>query len=159
MTRGVTFSLVVFALVLTACGAGPAPSPPGTDGAPSPTEAAATPEPAEPTEEGRLALVQDRGLICGVNGSLPGFSFLDEDGEMVGFDADFCRAVAAAVTGDAENVEFRPTTADQRGPALQTGEYDVLIRNTTWTVSRDTSLGLFGLMTLYDGQAIIVNWT
>ena len=158
MIRGVTFSLVVFALVLTACGTGPAPSPPGTDGAPSPTEEE-TPEPAEPTEEGRLALVQDRGLICGVNGSLPGFSFLDENGEMVGFDADFCRAVAAAATGDAQNVEFRPTTADQRGPALQTGEVDVLIRNTTWTVSRDTSWGLFGPTTFYDGQAIMVNST
>ena len=71
--------------------------------------------------------MQERGqLICGVNGGLPGFSFLDQaSGDMTGFDADFCRAVAAAVLGDAEAAEFRPLSADARGPALQTGEIDV----------------------------------
>ena len=76
-----------------------------------------------------------------------------------GFDADFCRAIAAAVLGDPEAVEFRALSTDQRGPALQTGEVDVLIRNTTWTVSRDTAWGLFGPTTFYDGQAIMVNST
>ncbi|MBA2373212.1 MAG: amino acid ABC transporter substrate-binding protein [Chloroflexi bacterium] len=102
--------------------------------------------------------MQDRGeLICGINGQLPGFSVLAEDGTVTGFDADFCRAVAAAVLGDSEAVEFRALTADQRGPALQTGEVDLLIRNTTWTVSRDTGWGLFAPTTFYDGQAIMVN--
>lgn len=158
--------LVVLALVVTACGDTPPPSSnapgssAGTD-APEPTTAESTaPTDAPSTGEGRLAAVQDRGqLICGVNGSLPGFSFLDESGNTVGFDADFCHAVAAAVLGDSEAVEFRALSADQRGPALQTGEVDVLIRNTTWTVSRDTSWGIFGPTTFYDGQAIMVNAT
>ncbi len=158
--------LLVLALVATACGD---QAPASTDaGGGSPAESAAatggaeeTPAPTEgtgPSEGGRLALVQERGqLICGVNGQLPGFSFLDESGEMSGFDADFCRALAAAVLGDATAVEFRSLSADQRGPALQTGEVDVLIRNTTWTVSRDTAWGLFAPTTFYDGQAIMVN--
>ena len=158
--------LVIVALVMTACGDQPPPS--ATPGAESPAESAAeesAAESAEPTEappagEGRLATVQDRGeLICGVNGSLPGFSFIDESGNAAGFDVDFCRALAAAVLGDPDAVEFRPINTDQRGPALQTGEVDVLIRNTTWTVSRDTSWGLFGPTTFYDGQAIMVNST
>jgi len=105
--------------------------------------------------------VQARGqLICGVNGALPGFSFLDEaTGDYTGFDVDFCRAIAAAVLGDPELVEFRNVTTEQRGPLLQSGDIDVLIRNTTWTVSRDTSWGLFGPTTFYDGQAIMVNST
>ncbi|MFN2419418.1 MAG: amino acid ABC transporter substrate-binding protein, partial [Candidatus Limnocylindria bacterium] len=98
-------------------------------------------------------------LVCGINGTLPGFSVLDAEGNTVGFDADFCRAIAAAVLGDSEAVEFRELTADQRSTALQTGEIDVLIRNTTWTVSRDTSWGLFAPTTFYDGQAIMVNST
>ena len=96
-------------------------------------------------------------LICGVNGGLPGFSFLDAaTGDTTGFDADFCRAVAAAVLGDPTLVEFRTLNADARGPALQTGEIDVLIRNTTWTVSRDTDWGLFAPTTFYDGQGMMV---
>ena len=161
--------LVVLALVATACGDTP---PPSTSGQPDTSEGAASPaestaaESDAPSEappevtpgEGRLAAVQDRGeLICGINGSLPGFSVLAEDGTVTGFDADFCRAVAAAVLGDSEAVEFRALTADQRGPALQTGEVDLLIRNTTWTVSRDTGWGLFAPTTFYDGQAIMVN--
>ncbi len=158
--------LVVLALVITACGDTPPPSSaaPGSSTEASPTDAPTAGESTEPTDapsgEGRLAAVQDRGqLICGVNGSLPGFSFLDDSGNTVGFDADFCHAVAAAVLGDSEAVEFRALSADQRGPALQTGEVDVLIRNTTWTVSRDTSWGIFAPTTFYDGQAIMVNTT
>jgi len=105
-----------------------------------------------------LAAVQARGtLVCGVNGQLPGFSFLDPAGETLGFDADFCRAVAAAVLGDATKVEFRPLTAQERFTALQTSEIDVLMRNTTWTLVRDTELGLnFTGTTFYDGQGIMV---
>ena len=105
-----------------------------------------------------LEAVKARGnVICGVNGQLPGFSFLDPDGNFSGFDADFCRALAAAVFDDATKVEFRPVTTQERFTALQTGEIDVLIRNTTWTVTRDTELGLnFVGTTFYDGQGILV---
>jgi general L-amino acid transport system substrate-binding protein len=107
---------------------------------------------------GQLAAVRERGeLICGVNGGLPGFSVLDEaTGEFSGFDADFCRAVAAAVLGDPEAIEFRVLNTDQRSTALQVREIDVLIRNTTWTVTRDATWGLFAPTTFYDGQAMMV---
>ncbi|HEX9738154.1 MAG TPA: amino acid ABC transporter substrate-binding protein [Candidatus Limnocylindria bacterium] len=139
-------------LIIAACESSPSPSP----SAAASGTAAATPAP--PPAGGRLALVQERGqLICGVNGGLPGFSFLDAaTGDTTGFDADFCRAVAAAVLGDPTLVEFRTLNADARGPALQTGEVDVLIRNTTWTVSRDTDWGLFAPTTFYDGQGMMV---
>jgi general L-amino acid transport system substrate-binding protein len=159
-------ALILLALVATACGdQQPTGSQDATESTPAgastaPEESAAASEAPEQPSEGRLALVRERGeLICGVNGSLPGFSFLDEEGNNTGFDADFCRAVAAAVLGDPEAVEFRAINADQRGPALQTGEVDVLIRNTTWTVTRDTAWGLFAPTTFYDGQAIMVNST
>ena len=105
-----------------------------------------------------LAAVQSRGnVICGVNGQLPGFSFLDPQGNYSGFDADFCRAVAAAIFGDLSKVEFRPTTTQERFTVLQTGEIDVLSRNTTWSLTRDSELGLnFGATTFYDGQGIMV---
>ena len=164
MTRPIlpVAGLILLALALVACGdvAVATPTPAGDDtqatepAAESPDETQAAPE--QPTD-GRLALVQDRGeLICGVNGALPGFSVLEEDGTMSGFDADFCRALAAAVLGDPEAVEFRELSADARGPALQTGEVDVLIRNTTWTSSRDADWGNFGPTTFYDGQAMMV---
>src|SRR5918995_1008564 len=155
-------ALIALALVVTACG-DQEPSQDATESTPAgasaaPGESTAASEAPEQPSEGRLALVQERGqLICGVNGGLPGFSFLEEDGTNSGFDADFCRALAAAVLGDPEAVEFRALSTDQRGPALQTGEVDVLIRNTTWTVSRDTTWGLFAPTTFYDGQAIMVN--
>ena len=159
-------SLVVLALAVTACGDTPPPStsPEGSEAAESPAEsqAAESSAPSEaPLGEGRLGAVQDRGtLVCGVNGALPGFSFLDEaSGEYTGFDVDYCRAIAAAVLGDPDAVEFRDVSTDQRGPLLQSGDIDVLIRNTTWTVSRDTSWGLFAPTTFYDGQAIMVNST
>jgi len=105
-----------------------------------------------------LTAVQGRGnLICGVNGQLPGFSFLDPDGNFSGFDVDFCRALAAAVLGDATKVEFRPTTTQERFTVLQTGEIDALMRNSTWTLTRDSELGLnFAGVTFYDGQGIMV---
>jgi len=102
--------------------------------------------------------VKGRGyVICGCNNALPGFGFLEPDGSFSGFDVDFCRAVAAAIFNDPTKVEFRPLTAKERFTALQTGEVDVLIRNTTWTTSRDTSVGLdFCPTTFYDGQGIMV---
>jgi general L-amino acid transport system substrate-binding protein len=152
--------LVVMALVVTACGDTAPPSQSQAQESPG-AEETASPTAGPPSAGGRLADVQERGqLICGVNGELPGFSFLDEaSGDYTGFDVDFCRAIAAAVLGDPEAVEFRNVTTDQRGPLLQSGDIDVLIRNTTWTVSRDTSWGLFGPTTFYDGQAIMVNTT
>jgi general L-amino acid transport system substrate-binding protein len=163
---------VAAVLALVACTtATPTPSPTGPGQTPAaPTQPTGqTPAPPAtvgpvPTQGGgptgaRLALVTSRGqLICGVNGGLPGFSALDEaTNSWSGFDADFCRAVAAAIFGDPDKVEFRALNADARGPALQTGEVDVLIRNTTWTVSRDTSWGLFAPTTFYDGQGMMVH--
>ncbi len=124
-------------------------------GAVAAQDASPTPPPV-PT--GILAAVQQRdSLVCGINGALPGFSQLDEaTGTYSGFDVDYCKAIAAAVLGDPDKVEYRALSTGQRGPALQTGEVDVLVRNTTWTVSRDTSWGLFAPTTFYDGQAIMV---
>lgn len=108
--------------------------------------------------EGTFAAVQDRGTLnCGVNDAVPGFGSVDEDGNFAGFDVDYCRAVAAAVLGDPDAVEFTPLTADERFTALQSGDIDVLIRNTTWTASRDGTEGsTFLTTTFYDGQGIMV---
>ena len=107
---------------------------------------------------GTLETVKERGhLQCGVNTGLPGFSVADEKGRWTGLDVDLCRAVAATVLGSAEAVKFTPLTAKERLTALQTGEIDLLSRNTTWTASRDTSLGLnFTGVTYYDGQGFMV---
>ncbi len=104
-----------------------------------------------------LDAVQDRGTLnCGVSGAAVAFSTLDPEGRMVGFDADYCRAVAAAVLGDAEAVNFVALTAAERFTAVQTGDVDVLMRNTTWTQSRDTDVGMdFGPTTYYDGQQLM----
>ena len=106
----------------------------------------------------RLAAVEANGVLrCGVNSGVPGFGFLNESGEFVGFDTDFCRAIATAIFGDPTAVEFRPLTAAERFTALQTNEIDVLIRNTTWTFTRDVELGTdFGPTTFYDGQGMMV---
>ena len=105
-----------------------------------------------------LEQVKQRGALrCGVNSDLPGFSSPSETEGHVGFDADFCRAIAAAVLGNANAVEFITVNAQQRFTQLSEGAYEVLIRNTTWTSSRDTKLGLnFVQTTFYDGQGIIV---
>ena len=108
-------------------------------------------------EGGRLAAVKERGtLICASNNSLAGFGFVDDAGNTVGFDIDLCRAVAAAVLGDANKVEFRPTTAAERGPTMQSGEVDLMSRNTTWTSSRDAQWGNFAPTMFYDGQGFMV---
>ena len=95
-------------------------------------------------------------LNCGVSGSAVAFSELQPDGSMQGFDADFCRVVAAAIFGDATKVNFVSLTAAERFTAVQTGDIDVLMRNTTWTQSRDTDVGMdFGPTTYYDGQQLL----
>jgi general L-amino acid transport system substrate-binding protein len=92
-----------------------------------------------------------------VNTGLPGFGNPNAKGEWTGFDVDYCRAVAAGIFGDATKVKFTPLDASQRFTALQSGEVDVLIRNTTWTMSRDTTLGLkFAGVNYYDGQGFMV---
>lgn len=101
--------------------------------------------------------VLDRGeLICGVNQAVPGFGLLDTNtGEFNGFDVDFCRAFAAAILGDSTAVSFRFVTGSDRQAVIQSGEIDVLSRNTTWTLSRDTLWGVtFAPITFYDGQGI-----
>jgi general L-amino acid transport system substrate-binding protein len=105
-----------------------------------------------------LQTVLDRGkLVCGVHGTFNGFGFLDPSGNWTGFDVDFCRAWAAALFDDPNAVEFRGTSAQERFTVLQAGEIDVLSRNSTWTLTRDTELGLdFAAVTFYDGQAMMV---
>lgn len=102
--------------------------------------------------------VKKKGFVqCGVNSGLAGFSAPDEKGAWKGIDVDVCRAVAAAVFGDASKVKFTPLTAKERFTALQSGEIDILSRNTTWTVTRDGGLGIsFTGVTYYDGQGFLV---
>src|SRR5579872_1852896 len=105
-----------------------------------------------------LKAVQDRGqLVCGANGVVSGFGAPDPQGNWTGFDVDYCRAIAAAIFNDPTKVKFVPLTAQNRFTALQSGEVDVLARNTTWTMSRDTTLGLdFTAVNFYDGQGFMV---
>lgn len=171
------FSLVMLAsLVLAACGTPVAATPvtvevtrivtaaaPAT-GAETATTTTTTTGGETPTAEAppvaggeRLQAVMDRGkVICGVHGTFQGFGFVDSAGNWTGFDVDFCRAWAAALFNDANAVEFRGLSAQERFAALQSGEVDVLSRNSTWTYDRDAELGLtFGPVTFYDGQAIM----
>lgn len=103
--------------------------------------------------------VKAKGFVqCGVNVGLAGFSAPDDKGEWTGLDVDFCRAVAAAVFGDGTKVKFTPLSAKERFTALQSGEVDLLARNTTWTINRDTALGLnFVGVNYYDGQGFMIN--
>jgi general L-amino acid transport system substrate-binding protein len=105
-----------------------------------------------------LDTIKSRGqLVCGVNTGLAGFSAADSQGNWTGLDVEYCRAIAAAILGDGSKVKFNPLTAQQRFTALQSGEIDILSRNTTWTLSRDASLGLhFVGTTYYDGQGFMV---
>jgi general L-amino acid transport system substrate-binding protein len=105
-----------------------------------------------------LDRVTEKGFVqCGVSQGLPGFSNTDEKGNWSGLDVDYCRAVAAAIFGDADKVKYTPLSAKERFTALQSGEIDLLSRNTTWTQTRDTSLGInFAGVTYYDGQGFMV---
>jgi general L-amino acid transport system substrate-binding protein len=102
--------------------------------------------------------VKAKGFVqCGVNTGLLGFASTNDKGEWAGFDIDYCKAVAAAVFNDATKVRFSPLNATERFTALQSGEVDVLIRNSTWTMSRDTGLGLMFIgVNYYDGQGFMV---
>jgi general L-amino acid transport system substrate-binding protein len=106
-----------------------------------------------------LDLVKKRGaLVCGSNPGLAGFGLPDDKGQWTGFDVDFCRAIAAAIFNDASKVKFIPLTGKDRFTALQSGEVDVLIRNTTWTQSREVAQGLlFAGASFYDGQGFMVH--
>jgi general L-amino acid transport system substrate-binding protein len=163
-------ALTVLTLVLAACTTGgeettttAGAEEPGTEettttaaGGEETTSTAAGAE--EPSGESLLETVRARGnILCGVNDVLPGFGIVNEDGSYSGFDVDLCRAVAAGVLGDPEAVEFVPLVADARFTALQSGEIDVLIRNTTWTSTRDGQEGAtFLFTTFYDGQGMMV---
>ena len=149
-------------VVAAACGS----DSDGDDAAPATTAAAVVETTAAPTTTAEVEVVaggslldtvQARGTLnCGVSGSAVAFSETQADGSVVGFDADYCRAVAAAVLGDANAVNFVALTASERFTAVQTGDVDVLIRNTTWTQSRDSDVGMdFGPTTYYDGQQLM----
>jgi len=152
MIKRLLLLVVVLAMVATACGG---------DGADETTTTTAADGDggSQVPAGGILKTVQDRGVLnCGVNQEVFGFGFVDADGNYVGFDIDYCKAVAAAVFGDADKVEYKALTAQQRFTALQSGEIDVLIRNTTWTATRDGSEGAtFLTTTFYDGQGMMVN--
>jgi general L-amino acid transport system substrate-binding protein len=160
--------LILLAVLASACSGGAKTAPPAekvietvivTVEVPSTTPQVKVEVAQAPGYGETLKAIQARGkLICGVNGQLPGFSFLDPQGSYSGFDADFCRALAAAIFNDASKVEYRSTNTQERFTVLQTGEVDVLIRNTTWSLVRDTELGLnFTAVTFYDGQGIMVS--
>ena len=105
----------------------------------------------------RLAKVRDRGnVICASRNDVPGYGYLDEAGNNVGFDIDLCRAVAAAVLGDPNAFEIRLITAPERGPTIQSGEVDMLVRTVTWTTSRDAGWGNYVQTMFYDGQGFMV---
>ena len=112
----------------------------------------------QPATAQTLDVIRDRGkLICGINPDLPGFAARDQEGAWQGFDVDFCRAVAAAIFNDAGKVEFKALGNEERLTALKNGDIDLLSRNTTWTMARETALGInFAAVTYYDGQGFLV---
>lgn len=161
--RGAAASLAALSLIVAACGGSDDSSDDASDDASteetaSDDSASSDSDSVEVTQDGGiLAAVQARGTLnCGVSGAAVAFSYTQADGSMEGIDADYCRAVAAAVLGDAEAVEFTSLTAAERFTAVQTGAVDVLMRNSTWTQSRDTEVGMdFGPTTYYDGQQLM----
>ena len=124
-----------------------------------PTEAVPTPTEAMDMQAGnRLQTVMDRGhVICASRNDVPGYGFLDASGNNVGFDIDLCRALAAAVLNDPNAIEIRLITAAERGPTIQSGEVDMLVRTVTWTTSRDAQWGNYAQTMFYDGQGFMVN--
>ena len=110
--------------------------------------------------DSRLDLIKKRNeLICGVSGKIPGFSFLERDGSYQGLDVDICKAFAAGIIGDSKRIQYRPLTAAERFTAIKTGEIDLLSRNTTFTLSRDSSSGnglTFSPVVFHDGQGLMV---
>ncbi len=152
MLKRLSVLLIALALVAAACGDDDAETTVTTGGTTETTAAD-----VGGADGGILAAVQARGVLrCGVSGSATAFSEQQPDGSATGFDADYCRDVAAAVLGEANAVEFTFLTAAERFTAVQTGAVDVLIRNTTWTQSRDSDVGMdFAPTTYYDGQQVM----
>ena len=162
----VGIALLIIAIIYSACAA-PAPAPAA---APTPAEAAAAPTVAEsapaaqeaaPAAQAgsRLDTVKERGkVVCGVNNQVPGFGVVDTNGTYAGFDVDFCKAVAAAVLGDASAVEYKYANSNDRFTLVKTGEIDVLFRNSTWTTTRDSAeVGMEWMpVNFYDGQGMMV---
>ena len=109
--------------------------------------------------DGTIDIIKKRGqLVCGVNTGNPGFAQPDSKGTYTGFEVDQCRAVAAAITGKADNVKYVPLTSQNRFTALQSGEVDMLARSATWSLTRESTLNLaFPVVTFYDGQAFMVS--
>ncbi|MBD2315779.1 amino acid ABC transporter substrate-binding protein [Phormidium tenue] len=149
------FSCLTIAL-LSGCQPAPTPSTTVTPTATATPTATTTIKDKAP--EGILERVKARGkLICGVNGKLSGFSYVDEKGVWSGLDVDYCQAIAAAVLGDAKAVEFKPLLAKDRFAAIQSGEIDVLMRNTTRTLTRDVATNIsFAPTTFFDGQGVML---
>jgi len=149
---GLLSLLLAFALVAAAC------SDDAEEEAEAGTESGESDGGTATTSGGTLAKVQEADAIeCGGNDTLPGFGIIDADGAFSGFDIDFCGVIAAGVLGDSAKVNVTPLVAAQRFPTLQSGEIDVLIRNTTWTASRDGSeQANFLHTTFYDGQGFMV---
>ena len=136
----------------------------------APTEAMAMEATAEPTAmmqestsmsnqgDSRLDAVRARDeVICASRNDVPGYGFLDASGNNVGFDIDLCRALAAAVLGDPSKIQIRLISAAERGPTIQSGEVDMLVRTVTWTTSRDAQWGNYAQTMFYDGQGFMVN--
>lgn len=168
--------LIVLAFVLAACSpATPTQAPEQTQEAAQPTQASEAPvetvivtvevpaeapsgQASQPSGYGAIVQrIRDRGqLVCGGRTDLAGFGELDANGRNIGFDIDICRAVATALFNDPDAMEVVPLTAAERGPALQTGEVDILSRNATWTTTRDAQWGNFTWVVFYDGQGFMV---
>ncbi len=166
MMKRLLVLVFVLGLIAAACGDSGGDGTTTTDAPDETTETTeAPPDETTPPDdgdggqagEGILQTVIDRGTLkCGVSGAATAFSEQQPDGTVTGFDADYCRYIAAAVLGDANAVEFTALTAAERFTAVQTGAVDVLIRNTTWTQSRDTEVGMdFAPTTYYDGQQVM----
>ena len=147
----------LFAVALAASACGGSDSSDDSSASDASSDAEETEVTLAASGESLLDTIQSRGTVnCGVSGSAVAFSELQADGSMAGFDADYCRVVAAAILGDANKVNFVSLTAAERFTAVQTGDVDLLMRNTTWTQSRDSEVGMdFGPTTYYDGQQLM----
>ena len=159
MLKRLALLFAVLALVAAACGSSDEADDTTTTVAGTETTVADAGQETTASGDSTLDDVIARGTLkCGISGSAVGFSETQADGSATGFDSDYCRSIAAAVLGDASAVEYTPLTAAQRFEALKNNEIDVLLRNTTWTQSRDTDIGVdFGPTTYYDGQQLMGN--
>ena len=159
MTARTAIILVALAaglLAVLGCTSEDPTSTPSPTATPMPA-ATNTPVPPPPAADSRLDTVMERGrVICASRNDVPGYGYLDDAGNNVGFDIDLCRALAAAVLGDPNAIEIRLITAAERGPTVQSGEVDMLVRTVTWTTSRDAQWGNYAQTMFYDGQGFMV---